>query len=59
MTKPAMKRSIEVAAVGPVPTTSFLVKRVKGEDSDSVDSGELDDDKQVKITKAIRTILEV
>ena len=53
MSKAVAKRALEV------PAPQFLVKRVKGDDSDSVDSAELEDDKQQKITKALRTILEV
>ena len=53
MSKAVAKRALEV------PAPQFLVKRVKGDDSDSVDSSELEDDKRQKITKAIRTILEV
>lgn len=53
------KRALEVSAA-PANTPPFLVKRVKGEDSDSVDSTEsVEDEKREKIAKAIRTILEV
>ena len=53
MSKAVAKRALEV------PAPQFLVKRVKGDDSDSVDSSEVEDDKQQKIAKAVRTILEV
>jgi hypothetical protein len=53
----AGKRSVEISVPASAP---FVVKRVKGEDSDSVDSSEcIEDEKKEKIAKAVRTILEV
>lgn len=55
----ANKRPLEMNAA-PASAPHFLVKRVKGEDSDSVDSTEfIEDEKREKIAKAVRTILEV